>query len=196
MEAYMALGIVLAAAAGPEIFAEWSAFPGLWVHGEQGEADHGFVIRIDLDGFRGEVRGFAGPEPERRDPPDLHRSEHRRTALQQFHRIENTRFAAGCQFAGPRQVLRHRPLRNAVKHFDPRGPAAVVAKNQSDLSRFAACESGGQLPPDRQRPDTNDPHRIGHHKHQRRATQPRPPGHQRWLQRGHRGQQQPRQRQR
>ena len=36
MEAYMALGMVFASAAGPEIFNKWSAFPGLWLHGEPG----------------------------------------------------------------------------------------------------------------------------------------------------------------
>ncbi|MEI8290976.1 MAG: hypothetical protein WCH99_16040 [Verrucomicrobiota bacterium] len=36
MEAYMALGMVFASAAGPEIFGKWSCFPGLWVFGEQG----------------------------------------------------------------------------------------------------------------------------------------------------------------
>jgi hypothetical protein len=37
MEAYMALGMVFAIAAGPEIFKQWSCFPGLWVFGEQGD---------------------------------------------------------------------------------------------------------------------------------------------------------------
>jgi hypothetical protein len=36
MEAYMALGMVFASAAGPEIFNKWSCFPGLWLHGEPG----------------------------------------------------------------------------------------------------------------------------------------------------------------
>ncbi len=43
MEAYMALGMVFASAAGPEIFKEWSCFPGLWVHGEQGEGKSALV---------------------------------------------------------------------------------------------------------------------------------------------------------
>jgi len=49
MKAYMALGMVFASAAGPEIFEEWSCFPGLWVHGEQGEGKSALVrwlIRI------------------------------------------------------------------------------------------------------------------------------------------------------
>ena len=49
MEAFMALGMVFASAAGPEIFKEWSCFPGLWIHGEQGEGKSALVrwlIRI------------------------------------------------------------------------------------------------------------------------------------------------------
>jgi len=49
MEACMALGIVFACAAGPEIFKKWSCFPGLWIHGEQGEGKSALVrwlIRI------------------------------------------------------------------------------------------------------------------------------------------------------
>lgn len=64
-EAYMALGMVCASAAGPEIFKEWSAFPGLWVHGQQGEGKSS-VVRwlIRIWGFIKE-KGLPLPSDER-----------------------------------------------------------------------------------------------------------------------------------
>jgi hypothetical protein len=64
-EAYMALGMVLGAAASPEIFKSWSAFPGLWVHGAQGEGKSS-VCRwlIALWGFLKE-KGLPLPADER-----------------------------------------------------------------------------------------------------------------------------------
>lgn len=49
LEAFMALGMIFANAAGPEIFKEWSCYPGLWVFGSQGEGKSALVrwlIRI------------------------------------------------------------------------------------------------------------------------------------------------------
>lgn len=46
---FMGLGMMLAYAAGPEVFREWSCFPGLWLHGEQGQGKSSFarwLIRI------------------------------------------------------------------------------------------------------------------------------------------------------
>ena len=46
---YMGLGMILAYAAAPEVFREWSCFPGLWLHGEQGQGKSSFarwIIRI------------------------------------------------------------------------------------------------------------------------------------------------------
>jgi hypothetical protein len=66
MEAYMALGVVFANAAGPEIFKEWSCFPGLWVHGEQGEGKSAltrWLIRIF--GFNKE-KGLPLPADDQR----------------------------------------------------------------------------------------------------------------------------------
>ena len=40
---YMGLGMILAYAAAPEVFREWSCFPGLWLHGEQGQGKSSFA---------------------------------------------------------------------------------------------------------------------------------------------------------
>lgn len=64
-EAFMALGMVMACAAGPEIFKMYSAFPGLWVHGAQGEGKSS-VVRwlLRIWGFAKE-KGLPLPSDER-----------------------------------------------------------------------------------------------------------------------------------
>ena len=64
-DACMMLGMVLASAAGPEIFKEFSAFPGLWVHGAQGEGKSSTVRwLLRLWGFDKE-KGLPLPADER-----------------------------------------------------------------------------------------------------------------------------------
>jgi hypothetical protein len=66
MEAYLALGMVFACAAGPEIFKEWSCFPGLWIHGEQGEGKSALVRwLIRIWGFSKE-KGLPLPADDQR----------------------------------------------------------------------------------------------------------------------------------
>ena len=42
-EGYMALGIIMACGAGPAIYQAYTAFPGLWVHGEASQGKSSFV---------------------------------------------------------------------------------------------------------------------------------------------------------
>jgi hypothetical protein len=66
MDAYMALGMVFACAAGPEVFKEWSSFPGLWVHGDQGEGKSALVRwLIRIWGFKKE-KGLPLPADDQR----------------------------------------------------------------------------------------------------------------------------------
>lgn len=63
--AYMALGMITAAAAGPEIFKKYSAFPGLWVTGAQGEGKSSLVRwLIRIWGFDKD-KGLPLPSDER-----------------------------------------------------------------------------------------------------------------------------------
>ena len=71
MEAFLALGMVLAVAAGPEIFQEWSCFPGLWVHGPPGEGKSSLVRwLIRLWGFM-KVKGLPLPADDQRSTVTL-----------------------------------------------------------------------------------------------------------------------------
>ena len=63
--ACMALGMFLASAAGPEIYKAFSAFPGLWVHGAQGEGKSSLVRwLLRFWGFNTE-KGLPLPSEER-----------------------------------------------------------------------------------------------------------------------------------
>ena len=63
--ACMALGMFLATAAGPEIYRAFSAFPGLWVHGAQGEGKSSLVRWLmRFWGFNTE-KGLPLPSEER-----------------------------------------------------------------------------------------------------------------------------------
>jgi hypothetical protein len=64
-EACLALGMILIAAAGPEIVKEHSAFPGMWVHGAQGEGKSSSVRWLmRFWGFNKE-KGWPLPSDER-----------------------------------------------------------------------------------------------------------------------------------
>jgi hypothetical protein len=66
MESFMALGMTFACAAGPEVFRKWSCFPGLWVHGEQGEGKSALVRwLIRIWGFNKE-KGLPLPADDQR----------------------------------------------------------------------------------------------------------------------------------